>query len=279
MSRTGKTLLIIASVLVALVLVVLIGLAVLVAALRQNEPSITQNSVLSLRVAGSLPDYVPDDPFMKLLGGSEQSLSSLVLQFRKAKVDDRIKVILLQVDMSGAGLGKSEELRDAITDFRSSGKPVYAYMEYGMTKEYYIASACDRIYVAPPGELFITGLAADVMFFRGTLDKLGIYPDIYQIGKYKSAADTFTRKDMSEAHREFMDSLLDDIFDRYVDTIAKARGKSSDEMRALIDNAPYTPQKAKEAGLIDGVAYRDEIENELKSKLGYKESDPLRLVK
>lgn len=279
MSRTGKTLLIIASVLVALVLVVLIGLAVLVAALRENEPSITQNSVLSLRVAGSLPDYVPDDPFMKLLGGSEQSLSSLVQQFRKAKVDDRIKVILLQVDMSGAGLGKSEELRDAITDFRSSGKPVYAYMEYGMTKEYYIASACDRIYVAPPGELFINGLAADVMFFRGSLDKLGIYPDIYQIGKYKSAADTFTRKDMSEAHREFINSLLDDIFNRYVDTIAKARGKSPDDMRALIDNAPYTPQKAKEAGLIDGVAYKDEIENELKSKLGYKESDPLRLVK
>ena len=279
MSSTRKTLIIVTSIVVGLILVVLIGLAVLVAAFRQNEPAIANNSVLGLRVAGTLPDHVPDDPFRKFFGGPEQSLSGLVLQFKKAKVDNRIKAIILQVDMSGVGLGKSEEIRDAIADFRSSGKPVYAYMEYGMTKEYYIASACDRIYVAPPGQLFITGLAADVVFFRGSLDKLGIYPDIYQIGKYKSAADMFTRKDMSEAHREFMNSLLDDLFNRYVDTIAKARNKSSEEVRALIDNAPFTPAKAKEAGLIDAVAYRDELENELKSTLGYKETEQLRVVR
>ncbi len=279
MSRTRKTVLIVTSIVVALVLVVLIGLALLIAAVRQNEPAIAQNSVLSLRVAGSLPDYVPDDPFRKLLGGSEQSLTGLVQQFKKAKVDNRIKAIILQVDMSGAGLGKSEEIRDAITDFRASGKPVYAYMEYGMTKEYYIASACDRIYMAPPGELFITGLAADVMFFRGSLDKLGIYPDIYQIGKYKTVADMFTRKEMSEPHREFMNELLDDIFNRYVDVIAKSRNKSAEDVRALIDNAPYTPKQAKEIGLIDAVAYRDELENELKGKLGYKDADQLRLIK
>jgi protease-4 len=279
MSGTRKTLIIIGSIVVALVLVVLIGLAVLVAALRNTEPAIAQNSVLSLRVAGFLPDYVPDDPFRKLLGGTDQSLSSLVEQFRKAKVDNRIKAIILQIEMSGAGWGKSEEIRDAIADFRTSGKPVYAYMEYGMNKEYYIASACDRIYVAPPGELFINGMAAEVMFFRGSLDKLGVYPDIYQIGKYKSAGDTFTRKEMSEAHREFMNELVDDLFNRYVDGIAKARGKSAEEVRALIDEAPYSAPKAKEAGLIDGVAYREELDKELKSKLGYKEDEQLRLVK
>jgi protease-4 len=279
MSRTRKTVLIVTSIVVALVLVVLIGLAVLVAALRHREPAIAQNSVLALRVAGSLPDYVPEDPFRKFFGGTDQSLSNLVLQFKKAKVDNRIKAILLEVNMSGAGLGKAEEIRDAIADFRTSGKPVYAYVEYGMNKEYYIASACDKIYVAPPGELFINGLAADVMFFRGTLDKLGIYPDIYQIGKYKSAADTFTRKEMSEAHREFMNSLLDDLFNRNVEAIAKARNKSSDEVRAIIDNAPYRPQAAKDAGLIDVVAYRDQLEKDLKALLGYNESDSLRVVK
>lgn len=279
MSRSRKTVLIITSIVVALVLVAIIGLAILIAAIRQNEPSIADNSVLSLRVGGSMPDYVPEDPFRKLLGGSEQSLTSLVEQFKKAKADKRIKAIILQVDMSGAGLAKSEEIRDAIADFRSSGKPVYAYMEYGMTKEYYISSACDRIYMPPPGELFINGLAADVMFFRGTLDKLGIYPDIYQIGKYKTAGDTFTRKEMSEAHREFMDELLNDIYDRYVDVIAKARNKSGDDVRALIDNAPYNPKQAKDTGLIDGVAYRDELENEIKKTLGYKDVDPLRIVR
>jgi protease IV len=279
MSRTRKTVLIITSVVVGLVLVALIGLAVLVAAFRGNEPSIADNSVLTLRVAGSLPDYVPYDPLRKFFGTTDQSLTSLILQFKKAKVDKRIKVVLLEIDMSGAGWGKSEEIRDAIADFRTSGKPVYAYLEYGMNKEYYIASACDKVYLAPPGELFINGLAADVMFFRGSLDKLGIYPDIYQIGKYKSAGDTFTRKDMSDAHREFMNELLDDLFNRYVDAIARSRGKTSDEVRAIIDDAPYGAQKAKDVGLIDGVAYRGDLEKELKTKLGYKDTDQLPIVK
>ena len=279
MSRTRKTVLIITSIVVGLVLVALIGLALLVSAFRGNEPTIADNSVLTLHVAGPLPDYIPYDPLRKLFGGPDQSLSSLILQFKKAKVDKRIKIIILEIDMSGAGWGKSEEIRDAIADFRTSGKPVYAFMEYGMNKEYYIASACDKIYLAPPGELFINGLAADVMFFRGSLDKLGVYPDIFQIGKYKSVGDMFTRKDMSDAHKEFMNSLLDDLFNRYVDAIAKARGKTSDQVRAIIDDAPYGAPKAKEIGLIDGVAYREELEKELKTKLGYKEADPLRIVK
>src|SRR6267142_1393894 len=279
MSRTRKTVLIIAGILVSLVLVVLIGLAVLVAALRHREPPIADNSVLTLRVAGELPDYVPDDPLRKILGGPDQSLSNLVLQFKKAKVDKRIKAILLTVDMSAVGWGKSEEIRDAIADFRSSGKPVYAYMEFATDKEYYIASACDKVYLAPPGELFINGLAADVMFFRGSLDKLGIYPDMIQMGKYKTAVETFTRKDMSDANREFMNSLLDDLFNRYVEAIAKARGKSPEDVRAIIDDAPYSSVKAKEIGLIDGVAYRDELEKELKTKLGYKDSDELSLIR
>jgi protease-4 len=259
MSGTRKTVLIITSVVVVLFLVVLIGLAVLVSAFRRGEPKIDNNSVLALRVAGSLPDYVPDDPLRRFFGSTDQSLSNLTLQFSKAKVDNRIKVILLDINMSSAGMGKAEEIRDAITDFRSSGKPVYAYIEYGTDKEYYIASACDKIYVAPPGELFINGFAANVMFFRGSLDKLGVYPDMVQMGKYKTAVETFTRKDMSDANREYINSLLDDLFNRYVDTIAKARNKSADEVRALIDDAPYSAAKAKELGLIDGVAYHDDI--------------------
>lgn len=279
MSRTRKTVLIITGVVVSLVLVVLIGIAAIVASFRHREPAISDNSVLNLRVAGALPDYVPDDPLRKFFGGPEQSLSNLILQFKKAKVDKRIKAILLDVNMSGAGWGKSEEIRDAIADFRSSGKPVYAYMEYGMNKEYYIASACDKIYLAPPGELFINGLAADVMFFRGSLDKLGVYPDIFQIGKYKSAGDMFTQKQMTDAHREYINSLIDDLFNRYVEAIAKSRGKTADEVRAIIDDAPYGAAKAKEVGLIDGVAYRDELDKELKTRLGYKETDKLRVVR
>ncbi len=273
MSGTRKAILIIVGILGAVVIVALIGVALIWAAFRKSEPTIRDNSVLTLRVAGSLPDYSPDDPFKKYFGGPDQSLTGLVMQFKKAKTDKRIKAILLDVNLSGVGWGKAEEIRDAITDFRSSGKPVYAYIEFGLNKEYYIATACDKIIVPPPGELFINGLAADVMFFRGSLDKLGIYPDIFQIGKYKSAGDMFTQKQMTDAHREYINSMLDDLYGRFVDTIAQSRHKTPDEVRALIDNAPYSGAKAKEVGLIDDVLYRDDVEKELKKRLGYKDTD------
>jgi protease-4 len=273
MSGTRKALLIIGGVLAVLIVVAVLGIAILVSAFRKGEPTIADNSLLTLRVAGSLPDYSPDDPFKKYFGGPDQSLTGLVMQFKKAKADKRIKAILLDIDVSGVGWAKAEEIRDAIADFRSSGKPVYAYLEFGINKEYYIASACDKIYVPPPGELFINGLAADVMFFRGSLDKLGIYPDIYQIGKYKSAGDMFTQKTMTDAHREYVNSLLDDLYGRYVNAIAQARHKSPDEVRTLIDNAPYNAAKAKEAGLVDESLYRDDVEKQIKASLGYKDTD------
>ena len=273
MSGTRKTVLILLGIFGGLIIVAVIGVVILWAALRKGEPTIRDNSVLALRVSGSLPDYSPDDPFKRYFGGPDQSLTGLVMSFKKAKVDKRIKAILLEVDLSGVGWGKAEELRDAITDFRSSGKPVYAFVEFGLNKEYYIATACDKIIVPPPGELFINGLAADVMFFRGSLDKLGIYPDIFQIGKYKSAGDMFTQKQMTDAHREYINSMLDDLYNHYVNAIAQARHKTPDEVRALIDNAPYSAAKAKEAGLIDETLYRDDVEKEFKKLLGYKDTD------
>lgn len=278
MSTTRKVVLTILGIVLGLALVVVVAAAIIVSAFRGDRPSIRDNSVLALKISGPMPDYVPDDPFRRLFGGQPQSLSSLLAQFRKAKVDKRITAVMLDIDMSDAGWAKSEEIRGAIADFRTSGKPVYAYMETSLNKDYYIATACDKIFVPPPGELFTIGLAADVMFFRGSLDKLGIYPDMYQIGKYKSAGDTFTQKEMTPAHREFINALLDDLYGRYIDGIAKARSKSPDDVKTLIDNAPYSAKQAKEAGLIDGALYRDEVEKELKKRLGYKDSDDLHVA-
>ena len=279
MSTTRKVVLIISGILLGLVLIVVVGIAIFVSALRGDRPSIQDNSVLALKISGSMPDYVPDDPFRRIFGGQPQSLGSLLAQFRKAKVDKRITAVLLDIDMSETGWAKSEEIRTAIEDFRTSGKPVYAYMETGLNKDYYIATACDKIFVPPPGELFTIGLAADVMFFRGSLDKLGVYPDMYQIGKYKSAGDTFTQKQMTDAHREYINSMLDDLYGRYLDGISKARKKSVDEVKALIDEAPYSAAKAKEIGLIDGALYHDDVEKELKKRLGYKDTDDLHIAR
>ena len=122
MSGTRKAVLITLGVLGALIVVAIIGIFVLLAAIRGGEPTIRDNSVLMLRISGELPDYTPDDPLKKYFGGPDQSLTGLVMQFKKAKVDKRIKAVLLDVNMSGVGWGKAEEIRDAITDFRSSGK-------------------------------------------------------------------------------------------------------------------------------------------------------------
>src|SRR5437588_2427688 len=279
MSKTRRVVLIISGIVIVLVLIFLLGIAIIVSAIRGNRPSIRDNSVLTLKISGPLPDYVPEDPIRKLFGGQPQSLSSLLAQFRKAKVDKRISAVLLDIDMPEEGWAKAEEIRGTIADFRTSGKPVYAFMELGLNKDYYIASACDKIFLPPPGDLFTNGLAADVMFFRGSLDKLGIYHDIFQIGKYKTAADMFTQKQMTDAHKEFMNSLLDDLFGRFVEAIAKERNKSPEEVKSLIDNAPYNAAQAKDAGLIDGALYRDEVEKELKKRLGYNDSDELHIAK
>ncbi|MGH9916900.1 MAG: S49 family peptidase, partial [Pyrinomonadaceae bacterium] len=193
-------------------------------------------------------------------------------------MDKRIGAVLLNFDSLDIGWGKADELRSALADLRQSKKPVYAYMEYGSNREYYIATACDRIYVAPIGDLFITGFAAEVTFYRGALDKLGVYPDVYQIGKYKNLPDKFTRTEMSDAQREVINATLDDLFIRYVGAIATARNRTPEQVKALIDTAPLDAKTAQAEGLIDGAKYRDEVDDELKQKLGYKSDTSLNLV-
>ena len=279
-SRGGKIFLWVAGLVVLLGLVVVLGIVLLFASFGDGEPDIRDNSVLVLKLEGALPDYVPEDPFAsRFLGRDDRSLVRLLSEIRKAKADKRIGAILLEIDMTMIGWGKADEIRDTLADFRSTGKPVYGYMEYGTNKEYYLATACDRIYVAPIGDLFIVGLAADVMSLGGSLDKLGVKADFYQIGKYKTAPEQYTRKEMSEASREVINSILDEFSARYVDTIAATRKKSAEDVRALIDNAPLGSWEAKAAGLIDDAKYRDEVEEELKKRLGYKEADKLRKVK
>lgn len=279
MSRRRKIILIITGIVLGCFLLMVLGIALFIAALRGSEPKISDNSVLVLAVRGNMPDYVAEDPFAKLFGAEENSLTNLLWQIKKAKADKRIKAILLEIDFTGAGWAQADEIRDAIVDFRSSGKPAYAFMQLGTNKEYYIATACERVYLSPPGNLFVFGMAAEVMFFRGSLDKLGIYPDFFKIGKYKNAPDQLTEKKMTDAHREVINAMLDDLFNRQVDAIAAARKKSPEEVRAIIDGAPYTSQQAKELGLIDGANYRDQVEGELKKRLGYKDDENLRLVK
>ncbi|RMG06175.1 MAG: signal peptide peptidase SppA [Acidobacteria bacterium] len=277
MSRGLKILLVfIGGLLLVLLILAVIGLVFFSL---YDRPSVSSNSVLVINLSGQLPDYVPEDPIAEALEIEQgKSFISLITQLRKAKTDSKIAAVLVNIDFPAIGWAKAEELRRALLDVREAGKPVYAYMEVGTIKEYYIATAADKIFLPPSGDLYITGLMAEVMFFRGALDKLGIEPQVIQIGKYKNAPDQYTRKQMSPEHREVINAVLDDYFNRLTTAIAEARKKTPDEVRTLIDEAPYSAKKANELGLIDGALYKEEVYDELKSRLGYKEDEKLRLV-
>lgn len=276
-SKTAKTLLIVGGVLLALFLVAIIGIALLAESL--GKPRVADNSVLVLKLAGDLPDYAPEDSLAKLLGGEPKtSFAGTLTQLRKAKIDARVGGVLLDINFPGIGWGKADELRDAIAEFKTSGKPVYAYMEMGSNKEYYVATAADKIFLPPTGDLFINGFAAQAQFYKGSLDKLGVEWEDVHVGKYKSANESFTRKDHSPESREVVNAILDDYYARVTNAIAEARKKSPEDVRAIIDNAPYNAIAAQQQNLIDGAKYRDEVYGDFKSRLGYKDADDLRLT-
>ena len=279
MSKTTKIFLLVGGILLVLLVVAVIG--IIYAARNMGKPDVANNSVLILNVSGDLPDYVAEEPIAKTFGIRQtQSFTSLLTQLRKAKVDNRIGAVLLDINFPGIGWGKADEFRDAVKDFRASGKPVYAYMEIGTNREYYLATAADKIFLPPSGDIYINGFAAEAMFYKGSLDKLGIEADVIQIGpKYKNAPDRYTRKEMSDGQREVINAVLDEYFGRFTTAISESRKKSVDDVKALVDNAPYNANKAKELGLIDDAFYREQVDEDLKTKLGYKSDDKLRTIR
>jgi len=277
-SRTSKVLLIVGGILIVLFVVGVIGVALI--AERMGRPSVENNSVLVLKLSGDLPDYVPDEPLAKLFGvQQQQSFSNVLTQLRKAKIDNRISAVMLDIDFPMIGWGKADELRDAVKEFKSSGKPVYAYMEIGTNREYYLATSADKIFLPPPGDLYVNGFAAEAMFYKGSLDKLGIETDVIQIGpKYKNAPDEYTKKEMGEGQREVINAVIDQYYGRMSDAIVESRKKNAADIQGIIDNAPYNATQAKEIGLIDDTLYREQVYDELKNRLGYKQDDKLRTI-
>ena len=278
MSKTAKVILIGGGLLLAFFLIAIIGIALMAESL--GKPDVPQNSVLVLKVSGNLPDYTPEDATAKLFGiNQQQSFSSLLTQLRKAKVDSRVGGVMLDIEFPGIGWGKADELRDAIKDFRASGKPIYAFMEIGMNKEYYIASAAEKVFLPPSGDLYINGLAAEAMFYKGSLDKLGIEAEVIQIGpKYKNAPDQYTKKEMGEGQREVINALLDEYYGRLKNGIAQDRNLAPESVEQIINNAPYHAGEAKQLGLINEAFYREQVYDALKNRLGYKSEDTLRTI-
>jgi protease-4 len=225
-----------------------------------GERRIDRNSTLMLRVNGDLQEIEPGGVIGQLFE-APPTVRTVVDSLRKAKVDARVSGVVIRPTGTAALWGKVQEVREAILDFKTSRKPIIAYLEYGGEQEFYLASACDKVYLMPTASLDLTGMASYELFLRGTLDKIGAYPDALHVGDYKTASNVYTERTYTLAHREMAASLNTDLYEQLVRGLADGRHKSEDEVRALIDHGPYLPEDAVRAGLVDDVAYEDELDD------------------
>ena len=254
-------------VLILLAVCVSAGGMLLLVGLTVRAPDIASNSTLVLRVPGDIPEMEPGGVFGPFIEGSP-TVRSYVEMLRRAKTDKRITSLIVKPTGAGGLWGKVQEVRDAVADFRRSGKPTIAYLEYGGEQEFYLASACDKVFLMPTSTLDLTGVASYELFMRGMLDKIGAYPDAMHIGEYKTASNNFTQKTYTAAHREMAESLNTDLYEQLVRGIADGRHKSEAEVKSLIDHGPFLPEDALRAGLIDDLAYDDEVVGKVKPASG-----------
>ncbi len=239
---------------------------------REKPPQIADNSVLVLRLQGEIPEKAPIELPSFLSRGPAVTVASVWMSLRKAAADPHIKAVVLEPEGLSIGWAKSEELRSDLDRFRKSGKPVYAYLRTPAMHDYYVALASDRIFLGPSDQMYVKGLRAEIMYFKNTLDKLGVSVEIEHAGKYKDFGDMFTRPDMSPETREVIDSVVDGLYGNIVTRIAASRKKSPDEVRAIVDQGPFTASQALRAGLVDELRFEDEMYGELKTAL--KSGDP-----
>jgi len=248
--------------LIGLAVVVSMAAVVLTFVAVSRGPSVPSSATLVLRPGGDLPEVEPDDVVGQVFGRDVSTVRGFVEALRRASRDDRVRAVLLMPSTLNVPYwGKVQEMRDAIVAFRKSGKHVTAFLEFGGDREYYLASAADRVFLMPTSSLDLTGVASYEMFLRGTLDKIGAYPDFVHIGDYKTAPNQLTQKGFTPAHREMAQSLNRDMYDQLVAGIADARKKSEDEVRDLLDKGPFVAKEALDAGLVDDLAYEDELDD------------------
>ena len=248
-----------------------------------SKPSVSANSVLKIDLDKPIEERSTENPFDGFgpIRGTGDAIGLVELKqtLKDAKEDDNIKGIYLQTESPMAGWASLEEVRNALIDFKQSKKFVYAYAE-GMTeKGYYLASVADKIYLNPAGELEWNGLNAELSFFKGTLDKLGLKPEIFKVGEFKSAVEPFVRENMSDPNRLQVTSFLNSINDHMLVRVAQSRGLRVDSLKRYADNLTIQkPQDALRTKLITNVGYQDELESVIRKQLGVEEKKKINYV-
>lgn len=256
--------------LVGIVVAVLVTFIVVLAVgktFSNKQPTISGDSVLVLALSGTIPEAAPVEvPIPFLQSESSPTVRDLWTSLRQAATDHRIRALVIEPQSVSAGWGKLQEIRHELIEFKKSGKPVYAFLRGAGSREYYLASTADKIFLSPDDSLEVKGFFLEEMYFKNTLDKLGVQVQVDHMGKYKDAGDIFTKTTMTPETREVLNGVVDQIYNDFCSSVGQARHKTADQVKTLVDAGPFMAEQARNDGLVDSLAYEDDMYSELQRK-------------
>jgi protease-4 len=270
----------------ATILLFLLSLGILfgIASASDEETEVKENSILNLKLDYPITDRSVNNPFGSFNFGdfdmsSKPGMTEIVRSIEKAAADPNIKGIYMPASNVQGGIAQLEEIRNALQKFKESGKFIVAYATGYSQGAYYLASVADELYVHPEGMVLFKGLIAELMFFKGTLEKLDIDMQVIRHGEYKAAVEPFILDKMSEANREQNTELIQSVWDDLLIKISESRNISMDELNTTADNLSIeNPELAVKLNFVDAVKYPDEINELLKSKTDKEADDDLELL-
>ena len=269
--------------LVALVVLIVLGIVILGTVTSEKDVVITDNSILHLKLEAPITEQEVEDPLSELFpGAGDQSIGLIQLKqaIEKAKTDDKIKGIYLDISYLQAGISTVDEVRESLLDFRSSGKWVVAYSNVYTEGAYFLASAADKIYLNPEGQIEFNGLATEVLFFKKMFDKLEIKPQVFRVGDFKSAVEPFLRDDLSEENKLQLNSMLNSIYGEMLNKISESRKIPKDKLKEISDNMiVQNAKQALEYGLVDSLYYDDQLKDEFRERLKLEKDKTISFVK
>lgn len=264
-----------------ILLSVIIIIGIVAGASKEEETKVEPNSVLTLNLDYSIPDKTSSNPFENLDFSTFETnenlgLNDIIKNIKKAKTDENIKGIMLNISIMPNGAATTEAIRKQLVDFKTSGKFVVAYAEVMTQKAFYLSSVADKVYLNPFGIVEFTGLNSELMFFKNMLDKLGIEVQVFYAGKFKSATEPFRYDKMSEPNREQITSYLSSLYTQYINNIAASRKLNSSLLDSIsVNMLVRRAEDAKSFGLVDELAYYDEVLDDLKKRTGKKEDEKI----
>jgi protease-4 len=268
-------------IIITTVLFLIVCVGIIAAVSGDKTVDVSSNSILHIGFKANIPERTPDNQLAGLLGIDEKviGLDDILANIKKAKTDDHIKGIFLDESYMLSGQATTEEIRNALIDFKKSGKFVVAYAEIYTQSFYYLASVADKVYINPKGIFDLHGFSSQVTFLKGALDKLGIDMQIIKVGTYKSAVEPFFLTKMSPANREQVTSYLGSMYDFFLTNISASRHINKDTLFNVANNMLVrSPEDALKYKLVDGIKYKDELLDELRSRTGTDKKKNVRSV-